>query len=308
MDRLVSSSDLRRCVLADPEALACVIGCFSRHAQGRATAGRELGLALGPGARLHAGAAMVDGLYSLAVRVGAEVADAPAAEDALLLLSPETGEPQAVLMDDGYLAELGATLAGAAAARFLAPDPLRTVAVLGPGTRALAALEALALVRDFEEVLLAGSARAADALAAETESPVRAVTRREEAVSAAGLVLVVGRGSEHPEDGPLLEPSWIRPGQHVWSLGPDAPLRSPEELGGFDLVACDLVEGSPLRGAPAGELVSLGRLTTGQHPGRRDAEQRTLFQGGPSPMLDTALGFLAWRKSQKYKLGSALGS
>ena len=72
----------------------------------------------------------------------------------MVLVSAETGVPQALLLDNGYLTDVRTGLAGALAAELLAPEAVSTVGILGSGAQARYQLRALALVRDFERVLV----------------------------------------------------------------------------------------------------------------------------------------------------------
>src|SRR6516162_3255517 len=69
----------------------------------------------------------------------------------ILLFRPDTGEPLAV-MDGRLITEMRTAAVSAAATRRLAAPDSRVLAVLGSGVQARAHLQALMLVRGFEEV------------------------------------------------------------------------------------------------------------------------------------------------------------
>src|SRR6516162_4365428 len=69
----------------------------------------------------------------------------------VLLFRPDTGEPLAV-MDGRLITEMRTAAVSAAATRRLATPDSRVLAVLGSGVQARAHLQALMLVRGFEEV------------------------------------------------------------------------------------------------------------------------------------------------------------
>src|SRR5579871_4902353 len=69
----------------------------------------------------------------------------------ILLFRPETGEPLAVL-DGRLITEMRTAAVSAAVTNRLAAPDSRVLALLGSGVQAKAHLEALALVRDFDDV------------------------------------------------------------------------------------------------------------------------------------------------------------
>ena len=76
--------------------------------------------------------AYIHGLPSLAVKIASGFFDngrwgLPSGSGLMVVVSAETGYPQAILLDNGYLTDVRTALAGAAAARALAPDRVRTV-------------------------------------------------------------------------------------------------------------------------------------------------------------------------------------
>ena len=113
--------------------------------------------------------ACVRGLDHIAVKVASGFFDnprlgLPSSGAMVVALSAKTGFCEAVMLDNAYLADLRTGLAGAVAVRYLAPEMVRTVGVLGSGAQARNQVRALRLARDFERVLV--SSRDADRSAA----------------------------------------------------------------------------------------------------------------------------------------------
>ena len=71
----------------------------------------------------------------------------PPNDGMVVVFEAETGEPAAFLMDNGYITDLRTGAAGGVAAKYLAPEAVRTVAVIGTGAQARYQLDALAIVR-----------------------------------------------------------------------------------------------------------------------------------------------------------------
>ena len=133
----------------------------------------------------------------------------------ILLFRSDTGEPLAV-MDGRLITEMRTAAVSAAAARRLAPSDSRVLALLGSGVQAKAHLEALARVRDFEEVRVWSRtpehaerfAREHDARAMDAESAVR------------GADVVVTATSARE---PILKGAWLKDGAYVNAVGAPRP-------------------------------------------------------------------------------------
>src|SRR5438874_4392731 len=69
----------------------------------------------------------------------------------IFLVDPETGTPLAV-MDGRLITEMRTAAVSAAATRLLAPPDAKILAILGSGVQARSHVEALRLVRSFEEM------------------------------------------------------------------------------------------------------------------------------------------------------------
>src|SRR5438067_11002846 len=69
----------------------------------------------------------------------------------IFLVDPETGEPLAI-MDGRLITEMRTAAVSAAATKLLAPLDAKILAILGSGVQARSHVEALRLVRPFEEI------------------------------------------------------------------------------------------------------------------------------------------------------------
>ena len=78
----------------------------------------------------------------------------PSGNGFMMLMSTQTGIPQALLLDNGYLTEIRTAAAGAIAADYLSKRDIETVGIIGAGSQARFQVKALALVRDFKKVLV----------------------------------------------------------------------------------------------------------------------------------------------------------
>jgi thiomorpholine-carboxylate dehydrogenase len=130
----------------------------------------------------------------------------------ILLFDPETGEPLAV-MDGRLITEMRTAAASAVATRALAAPDAGVLAILGTGVQARVHVEALRLVRTFQEVRIWGRTPAKAARLAEELGAV-AMPSAEDAVRGADVVVTATSSLE-----PVLQGAWLAPHAHVNAIG-----------------------------------------------------------------------------------------
>jgi ornithine cyclodeaminase len=235
----------------------------------------------------------------------------------MVLLNSETGFCEAVLLDNSYLTDLRTGLAGAVAAKYLAPAAVGTVGVLGTGTQARYQVRCLRLVRAFRRVLVWGRSREqaavyADDLQQDGEFEVTVAASVEEVVRACDVLITAT-----PSDRPLVKAAWLRQGQHVTAVGADFPGKQEleaEVLRKADTVVCDRLSQCRQNGElqhvtkqgelPAGlQVVELGELTTGKKQGRQSPEELTVCDLTGTGVQDTAIANLAYAEARRVGLG-----
>lgn len=232
------------------------------------------------------------------------------------LFDGETGIPTAIL-NASAITQIRTAAVTAVATRELARADARVLAILGAGVQAAAHLEALALVRDFDEVRVYSPTRThVEAVVARAPSRVRAVAAvsAEEAVRGADVVVVATSSRE-----PVLEHAWLSPGMHVNAIG--ASLPSAREIEVQTVAASALFADSreSLRneageyllaleqGAIAGEShvrASLGEVLAGIAAGRRDDSELTLFRSLGLAVEDLAAAEHAVAAARRLGLGT----
>src|SRR5215211_4507871 len=124
----------------------------------------------------------------------------------ILLFKPETGEPL-VSMDGRLITEVRTAAVSAVATKYLAQPDASVLAIIGSGVQARSHLEALSLVRRFEDVRV-WSPRHAEDFARQFDG-VRATSSAEEAVRGADVVAVTTSKT------PVLFGEWLSPGVHI---------------------------------------------------------------------------------------------
>jgi ornithine cyclodeaminase len=221
--------------------------------------------------------------------------DRPTHQAAIMLFDPETGTPT-VLMDGTYVTEARTAGAAALAARLLARDDAKVLAILGTGAQARAHARAFARVRDWSEIRIAGRDPAkAQALAAEIGAI--AAASFEEAVRGADVVAATTHSPV-----PIVRREWLSPGTHVSSVG---ATQSGGEVDPAIVADATLVVETRAALAPppagASELegldesavqAELGELVSGARPGRTTPVETTLYKSVGVAVQDLAAAAL----------------
>ena len=222
----------------------------------------------------------------------------PSHQALIAVFDPETGTPQAV-MDGTRITAVRTGASSAVATRALARENARVLAVLGSGVQARSHLDAVRRVRDFDEVRVASRSHArAQALAEELGAT--AVESFEYAVRGADVVCCCTHA-----DAPILRREWLAPGTHVCSVGVgDGPELDAETVRTGLLVVESEAAFQPF---PAGahELsgldpslgVELGRILSGEHPGRTSDDELTVYKSMGHAVEDAAAAALVLERA-----------
>lgn len=234
-----------------------------------------------------------------------------------LLQSAATGEPLAVT-DAAYLTDVRTGALTGAAARYLAPPDARAAALIGTGAQARTQLLAVVETLRIERVLVWGRTPGHLATFLESMAPRLPGVRLEASDSAEAAVrradvAVAATSAEEP----VLFGDWLRPGMLVTSIAhpKEGPELDPSVVRRADLVVVDnlagaVAESTDLAGPLADgsiraeELVELGQLVAGSHPGRRSADELILFKSIGFAAADLACGLEIYRRAREQGLGT----
>ncbi len=210
----------------------------------------------------------------------------PAAIDGLVaVFDARDGSPAAFLLDNGYITDLRTGAAGGVAAKHLAPERVRRVAVIGTGGQARMQLDALAVLRPgFDDVRVWGrNPEHAERCVADLTARfpgARAAASIEEAVSDTDVVITCTAARE-----PLVQRAWLAPGAHVTAVGSDGVDKQeldPDILEAADVLVVDSREQCLRLGelqhaaGQADRAVELGLLCEGTASGRTGDAQLTV--------------------------------
>ena len=279
--RVLRADDVRA-ALPMAACIDAVEAAFVAYSSGRAELPGVIHLDV-PEARgeIHVKAGHIRGAPAYAVKVasGFYAKEPPAIDGMVVVFDARNGTPTALLLDGGFLTDQRTGAAGGVAARHLAPERVDVVAVIGTGIQARKQVEALRAVRAVGEIRVWGrNAEHAASAAADVGGTVAA--NMEEAVRAADVVLTCTASKEA-----LVRSEWIKDGVHITAVGSDGVGKQeldPELLRRADVLVVDSLEQCTRLGELQHALdiqdhaVELGRVCSGESPGRTDASQLTV--------------------------------
>jgi len=234
----------------------------------------------------------------------------------VLLFSPETGAPIAV-MDASSITAIRTAAVSGVATRALSRPEAGALAIVGSGVQARTHLEALAVVRPLRRVR--AWSRDAGRLAAFAEwagtrfgPAVEPADSAEQAVRGADLICTT-TGSPTP----VVEAGWLEPGVHINAVGSSLP--KARELDSVTVAGARLVvdrresasneagdyliplaEGAIRDGHIAGEL---GEVLLGRIPGRQSPAERTIFKSLGIAIEDLAAAHHVLAKAEARNIG-----
>jgi len=234
----------------------------------------------------------------------------------IVLLDPESGALLAIL-DGRFITEVRTAAVSAVAARYLALEQARVLAIIGSGVQARSHLEALSLVRKFDEIRCwsRSEEKRERFVAAQQGFPIRALNSAAEAVRGADVVVLATSSAT-----PVIEDAWVGSGSCVISVG--ACLASQREMAP-ELVARgrlivdsragalkesgDIVQG--IREGRFGEdhiAAELGAVIADPKLGRTSESEVTIFKSLGLAVEDVAAAEMVYRQAQGKGIGAAI--
>jgi len=208
-----------------------------------------------------------------------------------------------VVLEANLLGMMRTGAASGVATRCLARSDAEVMGLFGAGWQAEGHIEAIAAVRPLRRVKV--FARNAERLAAFCRKmserlgiDVVAASSAEETVRDSAIVSTVTTSAT-----PLFDAKWLSPGTHINAAGSNSLIRreiGEDVLNSSRLIVVDSVEtalkeaGDLLPALEKGrlserQLVELGDVIIGRHPGRSSSEEITLFESQGMAIQDIAL-------------------
>ena len=223
-------------------------------------------------------------------------------QSTVFLFDPDTGRLSA-LVGGNYLTAMRTAASSAISISHLARLDAKVLGMVGAGHQAAFQLRAAAEQRSFERVvawnlhadLLPGLARVAD----EIGLPFETVTPEE--LGAQSDVIITITSSQDA----LLDRGWIKPGTHIACMGTDTkgkkevdPALVAAATVFTDEVAQSITIGEAQHAVGEGllrddQIVPIGAVISGTHPGRTSDGEITLFDGTGVGLQDLAVASVA---------------
>ena len=275
-------------------AVAAVERGFRALGRGEATIAEPLVLELPEiSAEVHVKGARVPGARHIVLKVATgfyrnRERGLPSGDGLFLLLDAETGVPDVLLEEHGYLTDLRTAAAIALTVRYLAPRDAREALLVGAGALGRVAARALVAERALERVTIWNRTPArAEALATEIAGLVQAdvAGTLEPAVRRHRLIVTCTASTT-----PVLEAAWVARGTHITSAGTGSPEKvelEPALLARADKLVVDRLAqteryGNLHHALAAGTVTKakvyaeLGDLAAGRLAGRETADEITV--------------------------------
>ena len=146
----------------------------------------------------------------------------PSSNGMMLAFNAQTGEPNTILLDEGFLTDIRTGLAGAVCAKYVGPKDIHQIGVVGTGIQARLQLKCLEGITDCRKVKVWGrnkeKAMIYEAEMKEAGYSVEIANDLKDLVSSSNLIVTTT-----PSTIPLINGDWVIPGTHITAVGSDTP-------------------------------------------------------------------------------------
>jgi alanine dehydrogenase len=297
-------------LLSPADALEAVEGCFRRLAAG------EVENVPRQRTRFEDGFLAVMWAVDRGLGLAGLKSYAASREDAhfvVLLFETETTEPAAVIEAD-KLGQLRTGAASGVAAKYLAPEGVSSLGVIGCGWQARSQVAAIRAALPTVETVVA-YCRSEDRLAEFCKEVGAEAGESHRDAAAQDVVATVTTSKD-----PVLRGEWLEPGALVCAVGANDPRR--RELDNVVLeraafVCCDSIEnakresGDLIEPVEAGvldwlEVHELQEVVAGELPGRQADDDIVVFKSNGLAAWDVAVGALALERARERGVGAVL--
>lgn len=206
----------------------------------------------------------------------------------MLLFRQETGELESILLDEGYLTDVRTAIAGAIAAKYLAPKNVKQIGIVGTGIQARLQLHYLKDVTKCRKVLVFGrSIEKLNVYKTELKTEgfeIETTQNADEILQNCNLIVTTTPATE-----PILFAEHLQKGTHITAVGSDTPNKQELDsnvLQKADLIVADSISHCLERGEihksfsnnkiSKDELIELGDIISGKLQGRNSDDQITI--------------------------------
>ena len=314
--RLLSRADVERLLTPDV-CIAAVEDAFRQLALGKLPSPGILGLHGGEGSfHVKAGFLFADRPY-FAAKLNANFPGngarhgLPTIQGAVILSDAANGTPLAI-MDSISITALRTAAGSAVAAKYLAPEECDAALICGCGGQAWAQLQALLHVRKPRRVY-AYDRDPAKAAAFAAAARVEVAPELAPAVARSRIIVTCTTAQRY-----FITREMVRPGTFVAAVGADS--EDKQEIEPRLLAESTLVTDLTEQAAAIGDLhhaivggtmsrgdvhAELGEVVAGRKPGRRDADEITVFDSTGTGLQDVAAAIAVYRRASEEGAGTA---
>lgn len=231
----------------------------------------------------------------------------PTGHGMMIVLSAETGETLALLDDAGYLTDVRTAIAGCIAARYLAPDAVECIGIVGAGMQARMQLQYLRHARDCNRVRVWARRREQSATyrseLSDSGFDVQIAETLQDLCENSNLIVTATAARSA-----LVRSEWIRPGTHLTAMGSDAPGKQELDPALFTRAGVCAVDSRSqcidhgeahyaVAGGHVAEtgLVELGDIIAGRASGRSDEDEITIADLTGVAVQDIQIAKAVWQ-------------
>lgn len=323
---ILKENEIRGCVALDQEAVTAVAEGFVCLTEGKASLPPIIRVdVIENHGEVDIKTAFLHGRDFFAIKIASGFFDNPSiglpyGSGMMVIINAKTGFLEALLLDNGYLTDLRTGLAGAIAAKYLAPSRVKTAGVIGSGVQARYQIHGLKLMRDFERLLVYGIVpdqvdQYVDEMRQALGIKVEKCASPEEVVMQSDVVVTTT-----PSRQPYLKAEWLHPGLHITCMGADGEHKQElhaDVIGRADRLVCDskaqcfrlgelhhALKGGVIK--EDDEISELGELISGRKPGRQSDTEVTICDLTGVGVQDTAIALLTYERARAKGLGTIL--
>lgn len=305
---LIVSEDACKSVIDRPSAFSAVENVFASMASGDAYNFPVIREAIGYADALYGFKSGFDkkgkslGLKSGGYWPGNEAKGLTNHQSTIFLFNPDNGKLRA-LVGGNYLTAVRTAAASAVSIAHLARKDSKVIGMIGAGHQSTFQLRAALEQRNFEKVVAWNNnkdrLKNLQAVAEEAGVPFESV-EREELCQQADVIITITSAFE-----PLLMKEWIKPGTHIACMGTDTVGKQEVDADLMavatvftDEVAQSISLGETQHAIKAGtisedDITPIGAVINGDHAGRSNDNEITLFDGTGVGLQDLAVASAA---------------
>jgi len=206
----------------------------------------------------------------------------------MLLFNRKTGQVESILLDEGHLTNIRTAAAGAIAAKYLAPEKITCIGIIGAGIQARLQLEYLkSVVKSRDAVVWGLNEKELENFKNDMTGKgfnIKTTLDTGEAAESCNLIVTVT-----PSRKPLLHSEQIKRGTHITAVGSDIPEKQELDskiLQKADIVVADSIDQCLVRGEISHalrnnlikkeKLIEIGEIISGKKNGRTSDDEITV--------------------------------